>query len=129
MTADLGDDELAVALLLVGAEVVLVHHPVVLGLALLAVVCVEHQDFLYPRGLLLDSTGLVLPVLCHRVLPPSSPLCTFRRFLVPVVYALDGRWKKCRTSPSLLTPETSTTSVDHHAYIWMHARRSETSEN
>lgn len=100
---DLGDDELAVALLLVGAEVVLVHHPVVLGLALLAVVCVEHQDFLYPRGLLLDSTGLVLPVLCHRVLPPSSPLCTFRRFLVPVVYALDGRWKKCRTSPSLLT--------------------------
>uniref|UniRef100_A0A0E0CT94 Uncharacterized protein n=1 Tax=Oryza meridionalis TaxID=40149 RepID=A0A0E0CT94_9ORYZ len=88
---DLGDDELAVPLLLVGAEVVLVHHPVgLLRLALLAV----------PLGRPLAITGLVLPVLCHRVSPPStSSLCTFRRFLVPVVYAFDGRWKKCLTSP------------------------------
>jgi hypothetical protein len=48
---DLGDDELAVPLLLVGAEVVLVHHPVgLLRLALLAVVGVEDEDLLVAPG-------------------------------------------------------------------------------
>ena len=67
---DLGDDELAVALLLVGAEVVLVHHPVgLLGLALLAVVCVEHQDLLVPAG---PSVGQHRPGLA-RLVPPRLP--------------------------------------------------------
>jgi hypothetical protein len=64
---DLGDDELAVALLLVGAEVVLVHHPVgLLGLALLAVVGVEHQDLLVPAG---PAVGQHRPRLA-RLVPP-----------------------------------------------------------
>jgi hypothetical protein len=64
---DLGDDELAVALLLVGAEVVLVHHPVgLLGLALLTVVCVEHQELLVPMG---PAVGQHRPGLA-RLVPP-----------------------------------------------------------
>ena len=67
---DLRDDELAVALLLVGAEVVLVHHPVgLLGLALLAVVGVEHQDLLVPAR---PAVGQHRPRLA-RLVPPRLP--------------------------------------------------------
>ena len=76
---DLGDDELAVALLLVGAEVVLVHHPVgLLGFALLAVVGVEHQDLLVPAG---PAVGQHRPGLA-RLVPPR--LAAAAAAVVPV---------------------------------------------
>lgn len=80
---DLGDDELAVALLLVGAEVVLVHHPVgLVGLAVLAEVRVEHQDLLAPA---LPPCDHHRPRLAGLV-PPRLPLVdvAIRLYLPPL---------------------------------------------
>uniref|UniRef100_A0A0A8Z188 Uncharacterized protein n=1 Tax=Arundo donax TaxID=35708 RepID=A0A0A8Z188_ARUDO len=63
----LGHDELAVLLLLVRAQVVLVHHPVgLLGLPLLAVVGVEDQDLLVAVELAVGEHGAGLA----RLVPP-----------------------------------------------------------
>ena len=72
LVEDLGHDELALALLLFVAQVVLVHHPVgLVRLAVLAEVGVEHQDLLAPTLLAGDHHR---PRLAGLVPPRLAPL-------------------------------------------------------
>ena len=94
LVENLAEDQLPLLLLLQVSEVVLVHHPV--GPLLVEVlVGVQHQNlFCCPSCRPLTITGKVLPVLCHIACMPHSD-CMLRRVHVPLLNALELRWKKC----------------------------------
>ena len=103
LVENLAEDQLPLLLLLQVPEVVLVHHPV--GPLLVEVlVGVQHQNlFCRPSCRPLTITGKVLPVLCHIACMPHSD-CILRRVHVPLLNALELRWKKCLLRPLSVIP-------------------------
>ena len=103
LVENLAEDQLPLLLLLQVPEVVLVHHPV--GPLLVEVlVGVQHQNlFCCPSCRPLTITGKVLPVLCHIACMPHSD-CILRRVDVPLLNALELRWKKCLLRPLSVIP-------------------------
>ena len=103
LVENLAEDQLPLLLLLQVPEVVLVHHPV--GPLLVEVlVGVQHQNlFCCPSCRPLTITGKVLPALCHITCMPHSD-CILRRVHVPLLNALELRWKKCFLRPLSVIP-------------------------
>ena len=103
LVENLAEDQLPLLLLLQVPEVVLVHHPV--GPLLVEVlVGVQHQNlFCCPSCRPLTITGKVLPVLCHIACMLHSD-CIWRHVHVPLLNALELRWKKCFLRPLSVIP-------------------------
>ena len=102
MVENLAEDQLPLLLLLQVPEVALVHHPV--GPMLFEVlVGVQHQNLLLPICRPLTITSKVLSVLCHITCMPHSD-CILRHIHVPLLNALELRWKKCLLRPLSVIP-------------------------
>ena len=102
LVENLAEDQLPLLLLLQVPEVVLVHHPV--GPLLVEVlVGVQHQNLLLPVCRILTIIGKVLPVLCHIACMLHSD-CILRHIHVPLLNALELRWKKCLLRPLSVIP-------------------------
>ena len=111
LVENLAEDQLPLLLLLQVPEVVLVHHPV--GPLLVEVLfcgngrsscwCAAPEPFLLPVCRPLTITGKVLPVLCHIACMPHSDYI-LRRVHVPLLNALELRWKKCFLRPLSVIP-------------------------
>src|SRR3954466_6568829 len=110
LVENLAEDQLPLLLLLQVPEVVLVHHPV--GPLLVKVLFCEWlkfllvyntRTFLLPVCRPLIIIGKVLSVLCHIASMPH-PDCILRRVHVPLLNALELRWKKCLLRPLSVIP-------------------------
>ena len=103
LVENLAEGQLPLLLLLQVPEVLLVHHPV--GPLLVEVlVGVQHQNlFCCSSCRPLTITGKVLPVLCHIACMPHSD-CILWRVHMPLLNALELRWKKCFLRPLSVIP-------------------------
>ena len=65
--------------------------------------CAAPEPFLLPVCRSLTITSKVLPVLCHIACMPHSD-CILRRIRLPLLNALELRWKKCLLKPLSVIP-------------------------
>jgi hypothetical protein len=109
LVENLAEDQLPLLLLLQVPEVVLVHHPV--GPLLVEVlVGVQHQNLFAARLPAVDHHRQgIAGVVPHACMLHSD--CILRRVHVPLLNALELRWKKC-----LLRPQCDTCSIVEYRF-------------